>query len=163
MKGYVKKMISEYPCMVREREHLQKRIENCKFLSVDELISAMSFSHPDGERVQSSAISDKTARIAICYQQELDRINDEMIETMQKRYDALDEEITFFEESVHRLPGELSQPMSALFLEGYTWDEVEIRFCMSRKTISNYRNEAIEYLVRIYQRRSSLVEAVLLS
>ena len=58
MKGYVEKMISEYPHMVREREHLKKQIETQEFLSADELICAMSFSHPDGERVQSSDLSD---------------------------------------------------------------------------------------------------------
>ena len=97
MKGYVEKMISEYPHMVREREHLKKQIESCEFLSADELISAMSFSHPDGERVQSSDLSDKTARIALGYREKLERINNELVVPMQKRYDALDTEISFLE------------------------------------------------------------------
>ena len=35
MKGYVEKMISEDPQMVREREHLKKQIETQEFLSAD--------------------------------------------------------------------------------------------------------------------------------
>ena len=85
MKGYEEKMISEYPHMVREREHLKKQIESCEFLSADELICAMSFSHPDGDRVQSSDLSDKTACIAIEYREKLDKINNELVIPMQKR------------------------------------------------------------------------------
>lgn len=48
MKGYVEIIINEYPQMVREREHLKKQMEAQEFLSADELISAMSFSHPGG-------------------------------------------------------------------------------------------------------------------
>ena len=100
MKGYVEKMIKEYPRMVREREALRKQIEEIEFLSAEELISAMSFSHPDGERVQSSDLSDKTAKIAMSYQRRLDYINDEMIEPMIKKLGAIDEEIEFFETSI---------------------------------------------------------------
>lgn len=100
MKGYVEKIISEYPQMVREREHLKKQMEAQEFLSADELISAMSFSHPDGERVQSSDLSDKTARIALGYREKLERINEELIVPMQKRYAVLDNEISFLEDTI---------------------------------------------------------------
>lgn len=162
MKGYVEKMISEYPNMVREREHLKKQIEAQEFLSADELICAMSFSHPDGERVQSSDLSDKTARIAIGYHEKLDKINEELLELMQKRYQVLDEEITFLEESIRGLPNKLSKIMSALYLEGVSWEEAEYCFDLSRRTIARYRKLAIEDLVRTYQKRASQVESVLL-
>ena len=163
MKGYVEKIINEYPQMVRERERLKKQIESCEFLSADELISAMSFSHPEGERVQSSNISDKTARVAIEYQERLDRINTELIGPMQKRYAALDEEIKFFEEAVHGLPDKLKEIAIALYVEDESWDDVEIRFDISRRTISRYRNMVIDSLVRLYQERASMLEAGLLA
>lgn len=163
MKGYVEKIINEYPQMVREREQLKKQLESCEFLSAEELINAMSFSHPEGERVQSSELSDKTARIAIGYREKLDKINEELIVPMQKRYNALDEEITFFEESVRGLPDNMVDIMIALFLEGLTWDEAEYNFCMNRRTISDCRKRAISCLVRMYQGRASMMEAILLA
>ena len=111
MKGYVEKIISEYPQMVREREHLKKQMEAQEFLSADELISAMSFSHPDGERVQSSDLSDKTARIALGYREKLERINEELIVPMQKRYAVLDNEISFLEDTICNLPEDLAYVM----------------------------------------------------
>lgn len=163
MKGYVEKIINEYPQMVRERDSLRKQLESCEFLSADELINAMSFSHPEGERVQSSNISDKTTKVAMEYQERLDKINSELIGPMQKRYDALDEEITFFEESVRGLPDELKKLMNALYVERVSWEEAEDCFDISRRTISRYRKIAIASLVRMYQRRAAIIEMNILS
>jgi len=163
LKGYVEKIINEYPQMVRERERLKKQLESCEFLSAEELINAMSFSHPEGEHVQSSNISDKTAKVAMEYQERLNKINNELIGPMQKRYDTLDEEITFFEESVRGLPDNMVDIMIALFLEGVTWDSVEVEFLMNRRTIAECRKKAISCLVRMYQGRASMMEAILLA
>ncbi len=163
MKGYVEKVISDYPQMVREREYLKKQIESFEFLSADELISAMSFSHPDGERVQSSDLSDKTARIALGYWNKLDRINEELIVPMQKRYDALDEEISFLESSIDELLGDMFDAMHKLVVEGLTWEEVALNLYISITKLQKVRRAAIDYLVRTYQKRESQIAGYLLS
>ena len=163
MKGYVEKVISDYPQMVREREHLKKQIESFEFLSADELISAMSFSHPDGERVQSSDLSDKTARIALGSRDKLDRINEELIVAMQKRYHALDEEISFLESAIRCLPDDLVDIMQGLVIEGRTWDEVSEEMFISITKLQKLRNKAIAHLVRAYQKRESEQVRILLS
>lgn len=163
MKGYVEKIINDYPSMVRERERLKKQIESCEFLSAEELISAMSFSHPDGERVQSSDLSDKTAKIAIAYEARLEQLNDEIIIPMVKRVERLDEEIIFLETEIEHLPYGLAELMHALVIDGATWDEIETGFYLSRRTISENRKKAIDCLVRAYQIRESQTEAFLLS
>ncbi len=163
MKGYVEKMISEYPQMVREREHLKKQMEIKEFLSADELISAMSFSHPDGDRVQSSDLSDKTACIAIGYREKLDKINNELVVPIQKRYAALDKEISFLESSIEELPEDMNITMQELVIEGLTWKEVAADLHISITKLQRLRRAAIEYLVRIYQKRESQLARELLS
>ena len=163
MKGYVEKIIKEYPQMVREVEHLNKQIKSCEFLTADEYITAMAFSHPDGERVQSSDLSDKTAKIAISYQAKLDRINDELVVPMLKRKEALQEEIKFFEDSVNRLPEDIVEISKAIFLDGMSWEEAESYFYTSCWNIRTCRKKAVECLVRSYQIRASQTEAYLLS
>ena len=163
MKGYVEKIINKYPMMVRERDQLKRQLNSQQFLSVEDLISAMSFSHPEGDRVQSSDLSDKTAKIAMVYQEKLDKINTELIEPMQKKYNLLNEEITFFESAVEQLPEELADIIKALYFDKIGWDVIEYDYYMSRKTICNYRKRAIDSLVRIYQKRASSMEAALLS
>ena len=163
MKGYVEKIIKEYPQMVREVERLDKQIKSCEFISADELITTMDFSHPDGERVQSSDLSDKTAKIAISYQRKLDRINEELVMPMIKRKEALEEEISFFEDSVNHLPEDILEMSQAIFLDGMTWEEAESCFYTNSWGIRNCRKRAIDCLVRSYQIRASQTEAFLLS
>jgi DNA-directed RNA polymerase specialized sigma24 family protein len=163
MKGYVEKIISEYPQMVREREHLKKQMEAQEFLSADELISAMSFSHPDGERVQSSDLSDKTARIALGYREKLERINEELIVPMQKRYAVLDNEISFLEDAICNLPEDLTYVMQELVLEGLTWEEVSQEMFISVTKLQKLRKAAINNLIRAYQKRESEQIRILLS
>ena len=163
MKGYVEKMISEYPQMVREREHLKRQIETQEFLSADELICAMGFSHPDGERVQSSDLSDKTARIAMGYREKLDRINNELVVPMQKRYAALDTEISFLEASIDELPEDMTIAMHELVIDGFSWEEVAANLYISITKLQKLRRAAIEYLVRAYQKRESQLAGELLS
>ena len=135
MKGYVEKMIKEYPRMVREREALRKQIEEIEFLSAEDLISSMSFSHPEGERVQSSDLSDKTARIAMCYESRLDRINEELVAPKMKQLARIDEEIEFFEYCVRHLPMDVQEISIALFLDGYSWDEIEASYYFLPKDV----------------------------
>ena len=163
MKGYVEKIIKEYPQMLREVDRLDKQIKSCEFISSDELITTMAFSHPDGERVQSSDLSDKTAKIAISYQRKLDRINEELVMPMIKRKEALEEEISFFEDSVNHLPEDILEMSQALFLDGMTWEEAESCFYTNSWGIRNCRKRAIDCLVRSYQIRASQTEAFLLS
>lgn len=163
MKGYVEKIISEYPHMVREREHLKKQIESCKLISADEFICAMSLSHPEGERVQSSNLSDKTACVALGYREKLDQINEEFVLPMQIRYDALDTEISFLETSINELPEDMTTAMQELVIEGFTWEEVAENLYISISKLQKLRRAAIENLVRVYQKRESILAGKLLN
>lgn len=161
MKGYVEKMLNEYPRMVRERERLKKQIENCEFITADELISVMYYSHPQGERVQCSGISDKTARIAIEYREKLDRMNHDLIFPMQRRLQVLEGEIDFLEASIDELPEEMYDVMHELVIEGFTWEQVANDLYISISKLQKLRKDAINQLTRAYQKRES-EEAILL-
>lgn len=149
--------------MVRECERLKRQIETQEFLSADELICAMSFSHPEGERVQSSDMSDKTARIAMGYREKLDRINDDLMVPMQKRYDALDTEISVLETSIDELPEDMTIAMHELVIDVFSWEEVAANLYVSFTKFQKLRRAAIENLVRAYQKRESQLARELLS
>jgi len=108
-------------------------------------------------------LSDKTAKIAISYQRKLDRINEELVMPMIKRKEALEEEISFFEDSVNHLPEDILEMSQAIFLDGMTWEEAENCFYTNSWGIRNCRKRAIDCLVRSYQIRASQTEARLLS
>lgn len=165
MKGYVEKMISEYPDMIDRRKAVICQLQSLKNseVSVNDIIESLTFARPDGERVQTSGTSDKVARIALSYRDHQERMNAEIFNYWMSRYEYLDREITFLESSIGQLPDEMSEAMKALVLEGLTWEEASISLCVSIMTLQRIRKQAIDNLVRIYQQRESIEASLLLS
>lgn len=165
MKAYVEKLISKYPKMLEQREFVRQQLKTLRqrAVSLDDVIEMMVFSHPDGERVQSSGYSDKTAKIAMNYQRVQKKMNEETMHYWMDRYQELNTEIIFFENAVDHLEKPLREVLDALVIKGMTWDEAESSLYLNRRTISNRRHEAINALARIYQVRASEMECYLLS
>ena len=163
MRAYVKKMIKDYPRLLKLRAYLKKQIAEYRPVTIEDVIDSMTFGHQEGERVQTSNISDKTATIAIMYQDRVNRMNEEVISGWIHEHQELDDEITFFEECIRRLSGEQGEVMRCLVLDGASWYEAEVTLCMSRMMIWDRRRRAIDELARMYQARASQMEAILLS
>lgn len=129
--------------------------------AVDEYVSfvigEMYTPRQDGERVQTSNLSDKTAQIALDYQERRERINREWYEQMEKELQMVSDEVTFFEAAVHALPIKIRGAVSALFIGQDTWDTVQADFHIGRATLSAYRRQALrilEMLHAVYQSRA---------
>lgn len=61
-------MFKEYKNMKRELSVLEFQLRRFEGVNEEEILEAMCFSHPVGdERIQTSTISDKTAKIALNY------------------------------------------------------------------------------------------------
>ena len=82
---------------------------------------------------------------------------------MQKRYDVLDEEISFLENTIDELPEDMQVVMHGLVIEGLTWEEVAADLYISITKLQKVRRNAIDILVRAYQKRESQVASYLLS
>ena len=79
-------------------------------------MTPMNFHSPEGERVQTSNISNKPASIALNYHERMERINQEWYEHLEKQYLMLDEEIRFFEAALSALSGYLPEFMQTWWL-----------------------------------------------
>lgn len=163
MRDHVEKMIAEYPKMLSTRTFLKKQIEGYRPVSVEDVIDSMTFSQPDGDRVQTGGTSDKTCTVALVFRDRVNRLNEEVIGQWVKEYDHLDAEIRFLERCIGDLPGDLYDVMSMLVLDGASWDEAQALLCMGRNSIAQRRKEAISLMTIQYQRRASEIEAVMLS
>ena len=97
MSGRAEKIMQDYQQMVMERICLENQIRNFKGITEEEMIDSLYFPQPDDERVQTSGISDKTARIAISYREKMDRLNKEWQAHLEKKHSVLLEELVFFE------------------------------------------------------------------
>lgn len=105
MSERIEKIMQEYQQMVMERTCLENQILNFKGITETEMIDSMYFSHPEGERVQTSGVSEKTATIAMTYRNKMERINLDWREHLEKKHSMLAEELIFFEAAVLSLSG----------------------------------------------------------
>ena len=109
MSARVEKLISEYPQMVSQKKCLAYQVAHFRGLSPEDVIISMYTAHHEGERVQTSGTSDKTAQIALNYESRMLRLNREWYEHLEKELVELTDELNFFEGALRSLPGNLSQ------------------------------------------------------
>ena len=148
--------------MIQKRDCLAYQLAHFRGLSAEEVIESMYTTQQDGERVQTSNLSDKTAQIALNYRKRRERINREWYEEMEKELQMINDEVTFFEAAVHALPTKIRGAISALFIDQETWDTVQADFHIGRATLSAYRRQALRILENLYADRERLQTAYLL-
>ena len=117
----------------------------------------------EGDRVQTSTLSDKTATVAMNYKKVLDRENDEWFAFLWNRYHFLKEELDFVEHSVEQLEGSLSGIIKDLLNKELTWDYIAGKYHVSTSMISKYKKTALKELNACYELRYRQAEAFMLS
>ena len=70
-------MMKEYSSMKKELSILEYQLQQFKGVDENDIIMSMQFSHQEGDRVQTSTLSDKTASIAMNYRKIMKQENDE--------------------------------------------------------------------------------------
>ena len=163
MSTRVEKLISEYPQMVSQKKCLAYQVAHFRGLSPEDVITSMYTAHHEGERVQTSGTSDKTAQIALNYESRMDRLNREWYEHLEKQLLELTDELNFFEGALRALPPNVSQVMWDLVVEGMTWDTVADIHHMSRANVGKLRKRAILELDKLYALRDSTTVAYMLN
>lgn len=155
-------IVKEYPEMIQKRDCLAYQLAHFRGLSAEEVIESMYTPQQDGERIQTSNLSDKTAQIALNYRKRRERINREWYEELEKELQMINDEVTFFEAAVFALPEKIRGAISALFIDQETWDTVQADFHIGRATLSAYRRQALRILENLYADRERLQTAYLL-
>lgn len=157
-------MFEKYHKMKEELSIVTFQLAHFKGVDEDDLIEALSLSHPNGEEaVQTSNTSDKTARIAYCIADIVNRENDEWYQYLLKRYQELDDEICFFEHCIKRL-GDKKYNIVMDILEGeLTYEQIAEVNGVGRTTVCNYRRAAIDEIDKQYVLKESQEIAFMLS
>ena len=77
-------LLEHYNQMRVEIDTLKFEMRNLNRMKDVEMIEALTFSSSLGEKVASSGASDKTAGIALSYQEQLERLRDEIEEAQRQ-------------------------------------------------------------------------------
>ena len=149
--------------MKTELRCLGHQIKNFKGISETEIIESMNFSSPEGERVQTSNISNKPASIALNYHARMEEINREWYEHLEKRYLMLSEDVRFFEAALTALSGYLPDFMTDMVVHGCTWDYLCEHYHISRTMVAKNRRKAIVELDELYRKHDDEMVSYMLS
>ena len=158
----VEKLLKEYPMLIRERNCLAHQIAHFRGVTAEDVIQSMYTPRMDGERVQTSGTSDKTAQIALNYQERMDRINREWFDHLESNLRMLNEELQFLESALGSLSGKLPDIMRDIVIGQMTWDTLSDKYFVSRRMIGKYRRKAIEELDALYEHRDKETAAYIL-
>ncbi|WP_243101083.1 MULTISPECIES: hypothetical protein [Clostridia] len=155
-------MMKEYKNMKKELTVTEFQLRQFQGVSEQDMIDSMLYSHQEGERVQTSTLSDKTANIAVKYKAAMERENDEWYGFLFHRYMFLKEELDFFEHAVNGLDERHRSIITDLLDEDMTWDIMMERYHVSHTMIAKYRKAALKELDKQYELRNRQVEAFVL-
>ena len=159
MSERVEYIMRNYDTMRRDLAVLESELDNFRGITPQEVLDTMQFSHPTGDRVQTSNVSDKTCTIAINYRDRLEQINRDWLKHLADEYTSLKEELDFFDTAVSGyLPGLIHD----LVVERETWDMVMGKYHICRKTVANARKKAIAELDVLYSKHDQRMAAYLL-
>lgn len=162
MSKRVEAILKNYPEMVQKRNCLAYQIAHFKGLSAEEVIESMYTPRQDGERVQTSTLSDKTAQIAMVYQERRERMNREWYEYLEAQLKSLNDELVFFKAALDSLSGRLPCIMRDMVIDHLTWNELAQKYYVSQRMIGKYRKKAIAELELLYADRETKDIAFLL-
>lgn len=155
MSTRIEKLLKDYPKKLQDRDCLVHQLAHFKGLTAEEVIDSMYTPRQDGERVQTSNISDKTSQIAMVYQERRERLNQEWYEQIEKELQAVNEEIVFLESAIDSLSGKLAAIMRDMVINRLSWNELAERHYVSRSMIAKYRKKAMRELESLCSKRDA--------
>lgn len=162
MSRQIEELLKSYPAMLQKRNCLVYQLAHFKGISAEEVIESMYTSRQDGERVQTSSLSDKTAQIAMVYRERQDRLNREWYEYLEQQLRLTNDELAFLEAAIRSLPGTQAEIMWDMVVEQMKWDAIEQKYRISHTTLYRQRQRAISELEKLYTRREHDLAAYLL-
>lgn len=138
-------LLKNYHEIKRHQERLNFEIERFSGLSYEQVIESLNFATPEGERVQTSSISDKAGRIAFMYREHADRLNADVM-ALAWEYHTQKSEMDVLNYCIVLLEPRLSEVITDMFINKMTWEELCEKYHISRKTLARYRKNGIEQI-----------------
>ena len=147
------KLFKEYRSWKKDMGLLEFELSRFEGVPYEDVIRSMCLGRPQGERVQGGGTSDKTGNAAVKYRQVKERLDDDWFEYLLGRYQAVKEELEFFEYAVGQLSGRLPEVVRDMVMEDMTWRELSEKYSVSEAMIGKYRKRALAEMKELYLMR----------
>lgn len=147
------KLFKEYRSWKKDMGLLEFELSRFEGVPYEDVIRSMCLGRPQGERVQGGGTSDKTGNAAVKYRQVKERLDDDWFDYLLGRYQAVKEELEFFEYAVGQLSGRLPEVVRDMVMEDMTWRELSEKYSVSEAMIGKYRKRALAEMKELYLMR----------
>lgn len=147
----VEYLIKNYDEVKLKLALVRNKLLNFKGFSEESVIESMVFERSQEERVQSSNTTNRSENLALTYHERLEQENREYLQSLKECYDFLNSELTFFEETVALLSGDLKEFAQDLIFNNLSWDDLERKYEISRSTISYRKQKVVHHLRKCYE------------
>ncbi|GAB6157876.1 hypothetical protein JCM39194_10760 [Desulfotomaculum varum] len=156
-KEYVEYLLKNYNRIKKDIEYLKFELEHLQNITEDETIEALCFKQPEGEKVDTGGISDKTARIALIFRQYMRRMNNNARVEIVKEIRAAEFEIMRLELCVDRLDRKVRDVIKDLYFNEMTWSKICDKYVISERTLNRYRKIAVDEIVTVFDGKRDVV------
>ncbi len=156
------KLFKEYRSWKKDMGLLEFELSRFEGVPYEDVIRSMCLGRPQGERVQGGGTSDKTGNAAVKYRQVKERLDDDWFDYLLGRYQAVKEELDFFEYAVGQLSGRLPEVVRDMVMEDMTWRELSEKYSVSEAMIGKYRKRALAEMKELYLMREKTAGQYLL-
>lgn len=129
---------------------LRYELEHSANISPDEMIESMSLGHGSGMSQNPGHISNKTLYIALNYQEQADRLNQDTTAEISKNLVALEQVQERLNYYVSSLGYQERTAIQRFYFEGHTWDEVADELHVVQRTVYKIKKRALEQLAGLY-------------
>ncbi|MGT2867076.1 helix-turn-helix domain-containing protein [Streptococcus fryi] len=158
------RLFMNYEMMQKEVKLLRHQLENFVGITEDEMIDTMVFGgQSDEPRVTMTKRHDRTETIALSFREKTVAANRELYQFLSDRYLKLTQDLAFFETAIKQLPEDLSTFVVDLVVKGESWDNLMVKYHISRSSITRWKKRAIKELDVIYQLKEQQLVDYLLS
>ena len=149
-KEYVIMLLKNHSRMVREAATLRFELKNFVKVGDDEIIEEMALSHQMGDGIRSGLISNKTADVALRYQEVVNRVNEEAYKAVIHRLNALETAIERLDFYLGQLDKTQVEVLRGYYFERQTWREMQEGTELTVKTLRKMRDAAVASLTEQY-------------
>ena len=156
------KLFKEYRSWKKDMGLLEFELSRFEGVPYEDVIRSMCLSQSQGERVQGGGASDKTGNAAVKYRQVKERLDDDWFDYLLGRYQAVKEELDFFEYAVGQLSGRLPEVVRDMVMEDMTWRALSEKYSVSEAMIGKYRKKALAEMRELYLMREKTAGRYLL-
>lgn len=150
MKEYVMNLLGGYHRRAREIALLRYELAHPVRVTDQEMIGAMNFARQTGTGHPEGHISDKTFYIALNYQEQASRLNDETTGELSARLIALEREQARLEYYMSLLEPRQAQILQGIYIEKKPRETVAEELGLSVRRLQEVKALAVDNLTEMY-------------